>query len=51
MNKLELNEPLAILGVVAIAIVSMFLLGAEAKDIALAVGGGLVGYISKGTGG
>lgn len=42
------NEALAIIGVVSIAIVAMFALGSEAKDIALAVGGGLVGYISKG---
>lgn len=42
------NEALAIVGVIGIAIVSMFVLGAEAKDIALAIGGGLIGYISKG---
>ena len=51
MEKLNINEPLAILGAVAIAVVSMFLLGLEAKEIALAIGSGLVGYIARGAGG
>ena len=41
------NEGAAIVGVVIIAIVSMFMLGIEAKDIPLALGSGLVGYIAK----
>ncbi len=41
------NEAVAIIGIVAIALVAMFILGAEAKDIPLALGSGLVGYLTR----
>ncbi|GAH13142.1 unnamed protein product [marine sediment metagenome] len=41
------NEGIAIIGAVVIVIVSVFVLGVEAKNIALAIGSGLVGYISR----
>lgn len=42
------NDSLAIIGAVAISIIAILILGVEAKDIALAIGGGLVGYLSRG---
>jgi len=39
------NEGAAIIGVVAIAIIAMFVLGINGKEIAIAIGSGLVGYI------
>ncbi len=44
LEKLE-NEGAAIIGLVAIAIIAMFLLGINAKEIAIAVSAGLVGFI------
>ena len=44
LEKLE-NEGAAIVGLVAIAIIAMFLLGINAKEIAIAIGSGLVGFI------
>lgn len=41
------NEAVAIIGIVTIAVIAMFMLGAEAKDIPLALGSGLVGYLTK----
>ena len=41
------NDGLAIIGAVTIVIVSVIVLGVEAKDIALGVGVGLVGYLSR----
>lgn len=41
------NESLAIVVAGLIVVVSVVTLGGEAKDIALAVGGGLVGYLSR----
>jgi len=43
------NDTLAILGAVIIALYSLHILGVDAKDIVLAVGGGLIGYLSRGT--
>lgn len=43
------NTKIAIVGVIAIALVSIFELNAaEAKEIALVIGGGLIGYIARG---
>ena len=43
------NTKLAILGVILMAIVSIFQLSpAEAKEIVLVVAGGLIGYIARG---
>lgn len=39
------NEALAILGVILIVCISLITLGPAAKDVALAVGGGLIGYL------
>ena len=47
MKALENTEAMAILGAVTIAVVSLFILGAEAKEIALGVGMGFVGYIAR----
>lgn len=44
LEKLE-NEGAAIVGLVTIAIIAMFLLGINAKEIAIAIGSGLVGFI------
>ena len=44
LEKLE-NEGAAIIGLVSIAIIAMFLLGVEAKEIAIGIGAGLVGFI------
>ncbi len=41
------NEALAIVAIAAIALSAMYMLGAEAKDIALSLGSGLVGYLTK----
>ena len=41
------NEAVAIVCIAAIALVAMFILGVEAKDIPLALGSGLVGYLTK----
>jgi len=40
------NESLVIVVLGVIVVASMFLLGAEAKEVTLAVGGGLVGYLT-----
>ena len=43
------NTKLAIVGVILIAIVSIFQLdGAMAEKIALSIGSGLIGYIARG---
>lgn len=39
------NETIAIIGVIAVAIVSMFTIP-ESKDVVLALGGGVVGYLT-----
>lgn len=44
LEKLE-NEGAAIVGLVSIAIIAMLLLGVEAKEIAIAIGSGLIGFI------
>jgi len=51
LEKLEPTNALAIIGAVIIAVVSLVVLGVEAKEIALAIGGGFVGYIARGIGG
>ena len=48
MNYLE-NTKIAIIGVIAIAIISIFELDAAvAEKIALSIGSGLIGYIARG---
>lgn len=43
------NTKIAIVGVIAIALVSIFQLSAaEAKEVVLVVTGGLIGYIARG---
>jgi len=45
-NNLEyVDQNLAILGIVAICIVAMFMLGVDSKDIIVGGVGGLVGFI------
>lgn len=40
------TRELVVLGVIAISIFAMFLMGAEAKDIILPIAGGLVGFLT-----
>ena len=49
MEKYITNEQFTIFALMAIALVSLGLLGVEAKEIAIAIGGGLIGYL-KGRG-
>lgn len=44
----DLAEELTIVSLVTIALVSLFLLGPEAKEITIAIAAGLIGYL-KGT--
>lgn len=45
-NLQPTNEALAIISLLIIAVMAMPMLGAEAKEIVLAIGSGLVGYLS-----
>lgn len=42
---LDKNEGIAVVGLVIIALVSLYLIGVDAKDIALTIGAGLVVFI------
>lgn len=44
-----MREVVTVLGIVAIACVAAYSLGADAKDIMVGAVGGLVGYLSKET--
>lgn len=44
----DLAEELTIVSLVTIALVSLFLLGVESKEIVIAIAAGLIGYL-KGT--
>ena len=46
--KFDVNEAIAIVGLVAVAIGAMYYFGVESKDIVLSIGAGLVGYVGKG---
>jgi hypothetical protein len=41
------TEQMAIIGAMTVAIVSLIVLGVEAKEIALGVGIGFIGYLSR----
>ena len=46
LDKLDpTNESLVIIGLIALAFVSIIMLGVEGKEIAIAIGGGLIGYL------
>lgn len=45
MKALEDTEAMVIIGAMTIVIISLLILGAEAKEIALGVGMGFVGYL------
>lgn len=49
MKEQVTNEQFTIFALMAIALVALGLLGIEAKEIAIAIGGGLIGYL-KGQG-
>ena len=44
------NETLAIIALVVISGMAMVIMGIEAKDIVLPIGGGIVGYLARGDG-
>lgn len=48
--KKTISEELTIAALAVIAMGAMVILGAESKEAVSAIGGGLVGYLAKGTG-
>lgn len=40
------NETIAIVGIVAVAIISVFAIPDSAENVVLALGGGIVGYLT-----
>lgn len=43
----DVTQEMAIMGAVILALGSMYILGADSKDVVLTVTGGLIGYMSK----
>jgi len=43
----NLSEPLTVIALVVIAGMAMVIMGVDSKEIVSAIGGGLVGYLSK----
>lgn len=48
MKELVTPENLAIVGAVVIALAAAAFLKAEAKDVLVAIGGGLIGFLGRG---
>ena len=45
LNKIDNTEGVVVIGLIAIAIIAIFYLGTGAKEIAIAISSGLVGFL------